>query len=37
MIEVIKKVAEMGFYKNLELPSFRDKYNRMYVRKREKF
>ncbi len=32
MLEVLKKSADMGFYKNVELPSFRDKYNRMYVR-----
>ncbi len=32
MLEVLKKAADFGFYKNVELPSFRDKYNRMYVR-----
>lgn len=33
MIEVIRQAADMDFYRNVELPSFRDKYNRMYVRK----
>lgn len=32
MLDILKKAADFGFYKNVELPSFRDKYNRMYVR-----
>ena len=32
MLEVLKKAADFGFYKNVELPAFKDKYNKMYVR-----
>ena len=32
MLEVLRRSADDGFFKNVELPSFRDKYNRMYVR-----
>ncbi|HIZ44962.1 MAG TPA: sugar phosphate isomerase/epimerase [Firmicutes bacterium] len=32
MLDVLKRAADFGFYKNVELPSFRDRYNRMYVR-----
>ena len=34
MLDVLKRAADFGFYKNVELPSFRDRYNRMYVRER---
>ena len=32
MLEVLKKAASRGFYKNVELPAFKDKYRKMYVR-----
>lgn len=32
MLEVLKKAASCGFYKNVELPAFKDKYRKMYVR-----
>ena len=33
MIEVLRKAAGMGFYRNVELPSFRDRNNRSEVRR----
>lgn len=32
MLEVLRKAVDFGFYKGVELGSFFDKYNRMYVR-----